>query len=163
MKTLKLSLRAYAALALLLTAAPASAEIGADARASIASFYDALSTAPGKDVAALVKRATAPEWTSCGSNETCATRDQVIANISALQRAVPDLRWDIKELLALGDRVIVRGEATGTPIGDFRGALHSGRSFKLMSIDVHTVAGGKLVRSYHVEDWFGAIRQLSAP
>jgi hypothetical protein len=30
------------------------------------------------------------------------------------------------------------------------------------SIDVHTVEGGKLVRSYHVEDWMSAIRQFSA-
>jgi hypothetical protein len=27
---------------------------------------------------------------------------------------------------------------------------------------VHTLAGGRIVRSYHVEDWMGAIRQLSA-
>jgi hypothetical protein len=29
-----------------------------------------------------------------------------------------------------------------------------------MSIDVHTVEGGRIVRTYHVEDWAGAIRQL---
>jgi len=31
-----------------------------------------------------------------------------------------------------------------------------------MSIDVHTIEGDKMVRSYHVEDWMGATRQLSA-
>jgi predicted ester cyclase len=56
----------------------------------------------------------------------------------------------------------VRGEATGTPAGEFMGAPHSGKSFKLMSIDVHTLEGGKMVRSYHIEDWLGAVRQLSA-
>ena len=30
-----------------------------------------------------------------------------------------------------------------------------------MLIDVHTIEAGKLARSYHVEDWMGAIRQLS--
>ena len=29
-----------------------------------------------------------------------------------------------------------------------------------MSIDVHTIEGGKMVHSYHVEDWIGATRQL---
>jgi hypothetical protein len=31
-----------------------------------------------------------------------------------------------------------------------------------MSIDVHTLEGGKMVRSYHIEDWIGAIRQITA-
>jgi hypothetical protein len=38
----------------------------------------------------------------------------------------------------------------------------NGKSFKLMSIDVHTLEGGKIARTYHVEDWQGAFRQLSA-
>ena len=42
------------------------------------------------------------------------------------------------------------------------GAPHTGRSFRLMSIDVHTLEGSKMVRSYHIEDWLGAVRQLSA-
>ena len=29
-----------------------------------------------------------------------------------------------------------------------------------MSIDIHTVENGKIVTSYHIEDWAGAIRQL---
>jgi hypothetical protein len=31
-----------------------------------------------------------------------------------------------------------------------------------MSIDVHMLEAGKIARSYHVEDWIGAVRQLSA-
>lgn len=61
-----------------------------------------------------------------------------------------------------GDRVIVRGEASGMPAGPFMGMPHGGKSFKVMSIDIHTVRDGKLVRAYHVEDWMGASRQLSA-
>jgi hypothetical protein len=31
-----------------------------------------------------------------------------------------------------------------------------------MSIDIHTIRDGKLIEAYHVEDWMGAVRQLSA-
>jgi hypothetical protein len=31
-----------------------------------------------------------------------------------------------------------------------------------MSIDVHTVKGGKFVRTYYLENWTVAIRQLGA-
>ena len=41
------------------------------------------------------------------------------------------------------------------------GALTNGKSFKLMSLDVHTLEGGKITRTYHVEDWQGAFRQIA--
>ena len=42
------------------------------------------------------------------------------------------------------------------------GVPHGGKSFRIMSIDIHTVKDGKLQRAYHVEDWIGAARQPSA-
>jgi len=156
------TLVACAALAALVLATPASAQGGADTvPASVALFYDALNAAPGKDVSGLLMRATAPEWVSCGGNDVCGSREQVIAAIAGRHGAVPDLRWEIKEVLVSGQRVVVRGEASGTPAGDFLGVPHGGKSFKLMSIDVHTIEAGRIARSYHVEDWIGAVRQLS--
>ncbi|MFO0986975.1 MAG: ester cyclase [Alphaproteobacteria bacterium] len=125
-------------------------------------FYEALTAAPGRDAAALVLSATAPDWVSCGGNDLCSPRDKTAAAIAGFGKAVPDLKWEIKEVLVSGDRVVVRGEATGTPAGAFMGVPHGGKSFRIMSIDVHTVVNGKLARSYHIEDWMGAVRQLSA-
>ncbi len=129
------------------------------ARAAIAPFYQALNA--GNDAVALVNQATSPEWMSCGGNDACRSRDQVGASIAGLQKTVPDLKWEVKEVLVSGDRAIVRGEATGTPAGPFMGVPPGGKSFRIMSIDVHTIKNGKLVRTYHVEDWMGAVRQLS--
>ena len=131
------------------------------ALAVVAPFYDGLNAAPGKDVAGVLRQATAPDWVSCGANDVCGAREQVIAAIAGRHKAIPDLKWEIKEVLVAGNRVTVRGEATGTPAGEFMGVPHGGKSFKLMSIDVHTIEGGKIVRSYHIEDWLGAVRQLS--
>jgi predicted ester cyclase len=147
---------------LFLTTQGASAETPEQsALAAVAPFYDGLTAAPGKDVAGVLRQATAPEWVSCVGNDVCGTREQVIAAIAGRHKAIPDLKWEIKEVLVSGNRVTVRGEATGTPAGEFMGVPHGGKPFRLMSIDVHTVEGGKLVRSYHVEDWLGAVRQLS--
>ena len=130
------------------------------ARAAIAPFYRALNA--GTDAAALIDQATLADWLSCGGNDTCRRRDQVAASIAAVEKAVPDLKWEIKEVVVSGDRVIVRGEATGTPVGTFLGVAPSGVSFRVMSIDIHTIKDGKIARSYHVEDWMGAVTQLSA-
>jgi predicted ester cyclase len=142
---------------------PAHAEMSVEAaRASIAPFYKALNAAFAKDSPDLIRQATAPEWVSCRGNDVCNSRDEVIAGVGARQKSVPDLKWEIKEVLVSGNQVTVRGEATGTPTGEFFGTAPTGKPFRIMSIDVHTIEGGKMVRSYHIEDWMGAVRQLGA-
>ena len=133
------------------------------ARAAIAPFYDALNQPSSKDVAALITSATSPDFVSCSGNDVCSPRDKVIGAIAGFfGKSIPDLKWEIKEVLVSGDRAIVRGEASGTPSGPFMGVPHGGKSFRVMSIDVHTIREGKMVRAYHLEDWMGAARQLSA-
>jgi predicted ester cyclase len=141
---------------------PARAEMSADAaRASVAPFYKALNAEFASESADFIRQATTPDWVSCRGNDVCNTRDEVIAGIAARLKSVPDLKWQIKDVLVSGDQVTVRGEATGTPAADFFGAAPTGKSFKVMSIDVHTLQGGKMVRSYHIEDWMGAVRQVT--
>jgi predicted ester cyclase len=157
--------RALPALAVTTTAilmlSSAHAEMnGEAARASVEPFYKALNAAYAADSAELIRQATAPEWVSCRGNDVCNSRDEVIAGVAARLKSVPDLKWQIKDVLVSGNQVTVRGEATGTPAGDFFGTAATGKSFKVMSIDVHTVEGGRMIRSYHVEDWIGAVRQL---
>jgi hypothetical protein len=152
-----------AAAAISLATPPARAEVSAEsARASVAPFYKALNAEFANDSADLIRQSTAPDWVSCRGNSDCNSRDQVIAGVGQRLKSVPDLKWEIKEIVVSGNQVTVRGEATGTPAGEFMGAPYSGKSFRLMSIDIHTLDGGKLVRSYHVEDWIGAVRQLTA-
>jgi predicted ester cyclase len=145
------------------TMSAARAELNAEtARASVAPFYKALNAEFAEESAELIRQSTTPGWVSCRGNDACNSRDEVIAAIAARLKSVPNLKWQIRDVLVSGSQVIVRGEATGTPAGDFMGKAHSGKSFKVMSIDVHTLEDGKMVRSYHIEDWLGAVRQLSS-
>jgi predicted ester cyclase len=154
---------AAAVAAVLSAGSPASAEITDDAaRAILVPFYKALNAEFAKDAPELIRQSTAPEWVTCRGNETCNSRDEVMAGIGQRLRTIPDLKWEIKEVLVSGNHVTVRGEASGTPSGELMGNPTNGKSFKLMSIDVHTLEGGKIARTYHVEDWQGAFRQLSA-
>ena len=132
-----------------------------NARAIVTPFYEALNRPAGKDVVKLIEQATSSDWMTCGGNDACIPREKFVAGFKSRVDALPDLKWEIKEVLTAGDRIIVRGEASGTPSGVFRGIPASGKSFKIMSIDIHTIEDGKIKRSYHVEDWAGAMRQLS--
>jgi predicted ester cyclase len=148
--------------AIAFAASPASAQMNEEAaRADLVPFDRALNAANVKDAPELVKQSTTPGWVTCRGNDLCNTRDEVMAAIGQRLRAIPDLKWEIKEVLISGNHVIVRGEATGTPTGELMGTPTNGKSFKLMSLDVHTFDGGKIARTYHVEDWQGAFRQVS--
>ena len=130
------------------------------ARTIVAPLYDALNQPAKKDVAALLARATNPDYQSYSTNDTWLNRNQLADVFKMIGAAVPDLRWSIQDILVSGDQIVVRGEATGTPERELFGAKPTGRSFKTMSIDVFTVKGGKLASAYHVENWVGALEQL---
>ena len=132
-----------------------------EARAVVAPLYDALNQPAKKDVATLLERATSPNWQSCGANDQCAPRERVIAGIKSRGETIPDLKWEIKELIVAGNEVIVRGEASGTPVTPLYDVQPTGKGFKIMSIDIHTIEAGKIVRSHHIEDWAGAMRQVT--
>ena len=61
------------------------------------------------------------------------------------------------------NEVIVRGEANGTTAQAFLGLEPTGKSFRTMSIDIHTIKDGKIKRSYHLENWIVALRKLREP
>jgi predicted ester cyclase len=74
------------------------------------------------------------------------------------------MRFEIKERFAIDDRVIVRGEVSGTPARDLFGGVipHTGKRFRVMAIDIHTIEAGRLRKTYHMENWFAALLQLRA-
>jgi len=130
------------------------------ARKIIAPLYDALNQPQRKDVHALLAQACHADYKSYSTNEEWLSRDALAEIFKQIGASVPDLTWTIADVMVSGDRVIVRGEATGTPVGDLFGAPPTGKSFKTMALDVFTVRGDKLAMAYHVENWAGAIQQI---
>ena len=123
-------------------------------------FYEALTKPSSKNVAALIASCAAPDWRSFAGPTQSKGRDEFIAQVQGFGMLIPDLNWTIIEVLIDGNRIVVRSEASGTPTSDFFGVPHAGRSFRIMTIDIHTVVDGRLAVAHHVEDWAGAIRQL---
>jgi hypothetical protein len=37
----------------------------------------------------------------------------------------------------------------------------TGKAFSIMSIDIHTIRDGRIQTTFHLEDWAGALRQLT--
>ena len=86
----------------------------------------------------------------------------MLNTVAYLGQVVPDLQWVPEEIIELEGRYVVRGTATGTPLGAFLGVdPATGRGFEIMSIDIVTVEDGLITHIYHLEDWTGAIAQLT--
>ena len=130
------------------------------ARGIVAPLYEALNEPTEKDVPALLANATNPDYRSCSTNSDCLSRDQLAEVFTALGKIIPDLNWTIKDIWTSGNRIVVRGEATGTPTGELFGVKPTGKSFKTISIDMFTVRDGKLATAYHVENWLAAMEQI---
>jgi predicted ester cyclase len=133
-----------------------------EAYSLVAPLYDALTRPSEKDVAGLLTACLTDDWESLGSAGETSDRAHFIAKVAGFGRAIPDLAFAPQEVMVAGDRIIVRSEATGTPAGDFMGVGHSGKSFRIMTIDIHQTAAGRLTKAWHVEDWMTAVRQLRA-
>jgi steroid delta-isomerase-like uncharacterized protein len=136
----------------------------AQARAAIAPWYSLFNVASRGDVKAIQEQILTEDYESCAGYlpGECWGRETSIKVVSNFANSIPDMTFDIKEVLVAGDRVIVRGEVTGTPSGDLFGVPHSGKSFRIMAVDIQTVRDGKIARTFHMENWLSAIGQLRA-
>lgn len=153
------------AAAAIATGLAASAPALASDRAIVEAFYTQLLAAKGaQDKPAEAAKLLAPGFQSIGdySGKT-KSREELGKQLTGFAQLIPDLEWKIEEILQAGNRFVVRGRASGTPKGPFFGVDGKGKSFTIMSIDIHEVSNGQIVKVYHVEDWATALRQLSAP
>lgn len=155
--------RTFAAASVALAAAPAALAQGSD-RAIVEAFYTEFLNASGpKDKAAIAAKVLSENWQSIGDYVSSPKgRDAIIKQIAGFHQLIPDLNWKIEDFLQAGNKFVVRGRASGTPKGPLFGVDGAGKSFTIMSIDIHQVVNGKIAVSHHVEDWAGALRQLSA-
>ena len=92
-------------------------------------------------------------------------KEQLIGQLGFFWQMIPDLKWDPQEIIESKNQVIVRSKVSGTPNspeGKFFGVSTNGtKSFQTMSIDIHTIENGKIVKVNHVEDWSTALKQVS--
>ena len=135
----------------------------ADDKAVVQKFYDFLSNPTSTEHAAALKAVTADNFESIGDySGKSKSREAFIGQVGGFGKLIPDLKWAPQDMIEQGGKVVVRSRATGTPKGPLFGVDGKGKSFDIMSIDIHTVVNGKIVQTQHVEDWSGALRQLSA-
>ena len=89
------------------------------------------------------------------------SKNELMGMMQYFQQLVPNMKWEIKQIINEGNQYVVRCEVTGNPNGDFMGTTTDGsKSFKIMTIHTFKMENGQVIEMYYVEDWGTAMQQL---
>jgi predicted ester cyclase len=77
-----------------------------------------------------------------------------------LLRAFPDLHVTVEELLAEGDKVVIRNTVTGTQLGEYMGLPPTGKSVTYKEMFILRFANDRIVETWGVVDVLSQMRQL---
>ena len=80
--------------------------------------------------------------------------------VNMLNSAFPDNQFNIEEMIAEGDKVILKGTMTGTHLGNFRGIPPTGKSFSWRQIHILRITDGKIAEHDAVRDDLTLLIQL---
>lgn len=104
----------------------------------------------------LSPRFTSHDWPESGPKGPEAFRNYY----AAIRSAIPDARYEIDDLVAEGDRVVVRWRMLGTHKGAFGDIPASGKSIVLKGIAIYRVEEGLLMERWVVSDLHGVLEQI---
>ncbi|HKP94827.1 MAG TPA: ester cyclase [Fibrobacteria bacterium] len=107
----------------------------------------------------------APDFRShCGTQHTCTMvkidREAYKKLVTLYHAAFPDIKFEIDEMIAEGDKVVVRWTATGTHKGEFAGIPPTNESIIITATVVERIKDGKVMEHWANRDDLGLLQQL---
>jgi steroid delta-isomerase-like uncharacterized protein len=82
--------------------------------------------------------------------------------MAMFQRAFPDGRMTIEDMVAEGDSVVTRKTFRGTHGGDFMGLPPTGKAVRIGLIDILRITDGRITDHWLESDTLGLLQQLGA-
>lgn len=86
--------------------------------------------------------------------------DAIKLFVSAFRASFPDLRSPLEDMVAEGDRVMVRFTWSGTQQGDFQGIPPTGRRFTVTGSGLYRIQDGKIAEVWAEFDTLALLTQL---
>jgi steroid delta-isomerase-like uncharacterized protein len=87
--------------------------------------------------------------------------EQEIEWVKSGDNAFPDMKMNIEELFAKGDKVVLRYVCRGTHAGEFEGIPATGKHVEFGGIIIFRIKNGKIVESREDNDDFNLKQQVS--
>lgn len=102
---------------------------------------------------------TSHDWPKDGPTGPQAFREYY----SVLRSALPDARYEVDDIIAESDKVVVRWRLLGTHKGDYLGIAATGRAVTLKGIAIYRVESGQLMERWVVSDVHGVLEKIREP
>jgi steroid delta-isomerase-like uncharacterized protein len=99
-------------------------------------------------------------WYLPSNNPKPMSQEETIEFVKMIHNAFPDVTFSIEELIAKGDRVIVRFIARGTHEGEFQGIPATGNKVEVSGVMISRIENGKIVEVREELDRLGQMMQL---
>jgi steroid delta-isomerase-like uncharacterized protein len=87
-------------------------------------------------------------------------REQAIQDMATYLSAFPDVNYTIDDILAEGDKTVIRCTGRATHKGTFMGIPATGKRIVIKGVEIDRIAGGKIVEAWVFEDSQGMMTQL---
>ncbi len=110
----------------------------------------------------LVEEFVAPEFTSHDWPRGSPTGPEAFRNYysNIILSVLPDARYEVDDLIADADKVVVRWRLAGTHKGNFQNIAPTGKVITLRGIAIYRLEGSKLVERWVVTDLHGLIEEM---
>lgn len=80
--------------------------------------------------------------------------------IRAIRRGIPDIHYEIQDMVVTGDRAAVRLVVTGTQTDSLFGLPSTGRQIRVNQINIEEIVNGKISEHWRVTDELEMMKQL---
>lgn len=78
------------------------------------------------------------------------------------RRSFPDWNERVDDIIAEGDRVVIRFTSTGTQEGEFAGIAPTMKRVNIREVAIFRLADGKIIEQWGMPDLHGLLEQLKA-
>ncbi|MGB6865835.1 MAG: ester cyclase [Candidatus Aminicenantaceae bacterium] len=136
----------------------AQAQVEEENMAFVRNVFDGLN----KQNEAVYEEFYSPEygWYFPANNPKALTREEEAGFVKLLWAAFPDIRWEIAEMIASGDTVMVRFTVSGTHEGEYQGLPPTGNKWETGGVWTARIKDGKLIEVREEADVLGWMQQL---
>ncbi len=80
--------------------------------------------------------------------------------LNMMRGAMPDVKWTVEEIIAEGDKVMVRFTMNGTQTQPFMGMPATCKPIKVTAMNIYELKDGRIIREHGLPDLFSMLIQL---
>jgi steroid delta-isomerase-like uncharacterized protein len=126
-------------------------------------FQEVLNTGDAALISRTIDELVKPDVVFHAPAPTGTTGAQAIKQVwAALLHAFPDIHVAVEDVIAEGDKVVLRNTVTGTQLGEYRGMPPSGKPVVYNEIFIVRIADGRITEIWGVVDVLTQLKQLGA-